>query len=323
MIEVNQFDEALQRIAPYVRHTPLLPMPTLRGEFHPQLTLKLENLQVTGSFKVRGAFNTLLQITPEARARGVCSASGGNHGVALAYAAWRLGCPATIYLPERATADREARIATWGATVVRHGAAWDDAHVAAVAFSEQHAIPYIHSFEALPTVIGQGTVGLEMLTDVPDADLFIVAIGGGGLISGVATAIKQRRPQATIIGVEPVGAPSMSHSIAHQALTPLTTIKTFADTLSPRMVSSTTLELTRAAVDHIVLVDDAQMLAAMRWLWQEANQLVEPAGAASIAAIQAGKIDLQRYRKPVALICGGNAGAAPVFDTYAKAVIPS
>jgi threonine dehydratase len=143
------------------------------------------------------------------------------------------------------------------------------------------------------------------------------------LISGVATAIKQRRPQATIIGVEPVGAPSMSHSIAHQALTPLSAIHSFADTLSPRMVSSTTLELTRAAVDHIVLVDDAQMLAAMRWLWQEANQLVEPAGAASIAAIQAGKIDLQRYRKPVALICGGNAGAAPVFDTYAQAVIPS
>jgi len=320
MIDAIQFDEALQRIAPYVRHTPLLPMPTLRGEFHPQLTLKLENLQVTGSFKVRGAFNTLLQMTPAARARGVCSASGGNHGVALAYAAWRLGCPATIYIPERATADREARIAAWGATVVRHGAAWDDAHVAAVAFGEQHHIPYIHSFEALPTIIGQGTVGLEMLSDVPDADLFIVAIGGGGLISGVATAIKQRRPLATIIGVEPVGAPSMSHSITHQALTPLAAINTFADTLSPRMVSNTTLELTRAAVDHIVLVDDAQMLAAMRWLWQEANQLVEPAGAASIAAIQAGKIDLQRYRKPVALICGGNAGAAPVFDAYTPSV---
>lgn len=323
MIDTIQFDEALQRIAPYVRHTPLLPMPTLRGEFHPQLTLKLENLQVTGSFKVRGVFNTLLQMSPQARARGICSASGGNHGVALAYAAWRLGCPATVYLPERATADREARIAAWGATVVRHGAAWDDAHLAAVAFGAQHAIPYIHSFEALPTVIGQGTVGLEMLSDVPDADLFIVAIGGGGLISGVATAIKQRRPQATIIGVEPVGAPSMSHSIASQTLMPLTTIKTFADTLSPRMVSSTTLELTRAAVDHIVLVDDAQMLAAMRWLWQEANQLVEPAGAASIAAIQAGKIDLQRYHKPVALICGGNAGATPVFDAYSQAVIPS
>lgn len=115
----------------------------------------------------------------------------------------------------------------------------------------------------------------------------------------------------------------MSHSIAHQALTPLSAIRSFADTLSPRMVSNTTLALTQAAVDHIVLVDDTQMLAAMRWLWQEANQLVEPAGAASIAAIQAGKIDLQRYRKPVALICGGNAGAAPVFDTYAKAVIPS
>lgn len=122
-------------------------------------------------------------MSPEDRACRICSASGGNHGVALAYASWRLGCPATIYIPERATADREARIATWGATVVRHGAVWDDAHVAAVAFSEQHDIPYIHSFEALPTIIGQGTVGLEMLSDVPDADLFIVGIGGGGLIS--------------------------------------------------------------------------------------------------------------------------------------------
>ncbi len=316
MIASAAFDDARARITPYVRHTPVLPQPSLRNEWHPRLTLKLENLQVTGSFKVRGAFNNLLQLDPAQRARGVCSASGGNHGVALAYAAWRLGCPATIYLPERASADREARIATWGAKVVRHGAVWDDAHEAALQYAAHHDIPYVHSFEAETTIAGQGTVGLEMLEDAPDADLFLVAIGGGGLISGVATAIKQRRPDATVIGIEPVGAPSMLHSITAGALTPLTAINTFADTLSPRMVSQTTLELARAHVDRIVLVTDTQMLTAMRWLWQEANQLVEPSGAASIAAIQAGLVDVSAYRRPVALICGGNAGAEPVFQAY-------
>lgn len=319
MIATAAFHEARARIAPYIRHTPLLPTPSLRGDWHPNLTLKLENLQVTGSFKVRGAFNNLLQLDPDQLRRGVCSASGGNHGVALAYAAWRLGCPATIYLPERATADREARIAAWGAKVVRHGAVWDDAHEAALAYADANDIPYVHSFEAETTIAGQGTVGLEMLDDAPEADLFLVAIGGGGLISGVATAIKQLRPHATIIGIEPVGAPSMQHSINAGTLSPLTSVSTFADTLSPRMVSQTTLELAQANVDRIVLVSDTQMLTAMRWLWQEANQLVEPSGAASIAAIQAGLIDVSSYRQPVALICGGNAGAEPVFEAYQQA----
>lgn len=315
-IAPHVFDEAFQRIAPYVRHTPLLPTPSLRGDFHARLVLKLENLQVTGSFKVRGALNNLLQIDPAQRAHGVCTASGGNHGVALAYAAWRLGCPATIYIPERASADREARIAAWGATVVRYGAAWDDAHVAAQAYAHQQGIPYLHSFEAINTIAGQGTLGIEMLQDVPDADVFIIAIGGGGLIAGVATAIKQRRPHATIIGVEPVGAASMSHSLAAGQLRALAGINTFADTLAPRMVSDNTLALARANVDRIVLVSDAQILTAMRWLWQEANQLVEPAGAASIAAIQSGLVDLSSAHRPVALICGGNAAAEPVFAAY-------
>jgi threonine dehydratase len=316
IIAPHLFDEAHHRIAPYIRHTPMLPAPRLRGDLHPNLQLKLENTQVTGSFKVRGAFNTLLQMTAAERSRGVCSASGGNHGVALAYAAWRLGCPATIYLPARATADRVARVEAWGATVVRHGDVWDDAHVAAMAFAAAQGIPYIHSFEAVPTIIGQGTMAVELCADVPDADLYIIAIGGGGLIAGVATALKQRNPGATIIGVEPTGAPSMSVSIAAGHVTTLPGVTTFADTLSPRAVSDTTLALTRAAVDHVVLVTDTQMLTAMRWLWTESNQLVEPSGAASIAAIQCGAIDIKRYATPVAIICGGNAAAEPVFQAY-------
>jgi threonine dehydratase len=164
--------------------------------------------------------------------------------------------------------------------------------------------------------IGQGTMAVELIADVPDADLYIIAIGGGGLIAGVATAIKQRNPAATIVGVEPTGAPSMRVSVQAGQLTTLPGVATFADTLSPRAVSETTLALTRAAVDQIVLVRDTQMLAAMRWLWTEANQLVEPSGAASIAALQSGQIDLTQYAKPVAIICGGNAAAEPVFAAY-------
>jgi threonine dehydratase len=294
----------------------VLATPSLRGDIHPNLRLKLENTQVTGSFKVRGAFNNLLQLAPADRARGVCTASGGNHGVALAYAAWRLGCPATVYLPARATADRVARIEAWGATVVRHGDVWDDAHIAAVAYAQQQGIPYIHSFEAEETLIGQGTLALELIADLPTADAYIIAIGGGGLIAGVATAIKQRQPHATIIGVEPTGAPSMKISVDAGRLTTLPGVATFADTLSPRAVSETTLALASANVDQIVLVTDTQMLTAMRWLWREANQLVEPSGAACIAALQSGQIDVQRFHTPVAIICGGNAAAEPVFAAY-------
>lgn len=315
-IAPERFDAALARIAPYIRHTPVLATPSLRGDIHPNLRLKLENTQVTGSFKVRGAFNNLLQLAPADRARGVCTASGGNHGVALAYAAWRLGCPATVYLPARATADRVARIEAWGATVVRHGDVWDDAHIAAVAYAQQQGIPYIHSFEAEETLIGQGTLALELIADLPTADAYIIAIGGGGLIAGVATAIKQRQPHATIIGVEPTGAPSMKISVDAGRLTTLPGVATFADTLSPRAVSETTLALASANVDQIVLVTDTQMLTAMRWLWREANQLVEPSGAACIAALQSRQIDVQRFHTPVAIICGGNAAAEPVFAAY-------
>src|SRR5215211_7956962 len=130
-ISLDDLQQARARIQPYVRHTPLLPLPALRGDMPAALRLKLENLQITGSFKVRGVFNTLLQLSPAEREHGVVAASGGNHGAALAYGAWRLGLPATIFLPERASADRVARIAAWGAQVVKHGAVWDDAHARA------------------------------------------------------------------------------------------------------------------------------------------------------------------------------------------------
>jgi threonine dehydratase len=310
---------ARERIYKYVRYTLLAPTPPLTDDLPRQLRLKLENMQVVGSFKPRGVFNTLLQMDAETRGRGVVAASGGNHGVALAYAANRLGIPATVYLPATATQDRVSRVQVWGATVVQHGIAWDDAHAAAVEYAQEHGLPYVHPFDAEATLAGQGTLGLELLDDLPEIDCVLIAIGGGGLIAGMSAAIKAIKPDVQIIGVEPVGAPSMLHSLDAGHLSPLNEVRTIADTLAPRSVSERTLALTRRYVDEVVLVDDAAMIEAMRWLWLNLNQLVEPSGAAVIAAIQTGKVDISRFSNPVALICGGNASADAFMATYIKA----
>ena len=312
----DEIRAARERIAGFVRHTPLVPAPALRGDMPAQLQLKLENLQITGSFKARGVFNNLLQLTPEQRAAGVIAASGGNHGAALAYGAWRLGMPATIYLPARASADRAARVAAWGAEVVRHGSVWDEAHAAAVERAAATGQVYIHPFDAERTLEGQGTLGLELLDDVPDLDCVLIAIGGGGLIAGMAAAIKQVRPSARIVGVEPTGAASMRYAVSRGYVERLPEVRTIADTLAPSAVCERTLALTQRYVDEIVTVTDARMVDAMRWLWAECNQLVEPAGAAVIAALQTGAVDVSGHARPVALICGGNAAVESVFAAY-------
>lgn len=320
-LTMEAIEQARVRVAPYTRHTPVLPLPPLRvrGDLPPQLRLKLENTQVTGSFKARGVFNNLLQLDSAQRERGVIAASGGNHGLALAYGAWRLGIAATIYLPATASADRVARVNTWGARVIQHGTNWDDAHTRAMEHAATEGLAYIHPFDAVRTLEGQGTLGLELLDDLPELDCVLIAIGGGGLIAGMATAIKQHRPGVRVIGVEPVGAPAMLRSVEAGRLIALPSVQTIADTLSPRAVSERTLALTRRYVDEIVLVEDSQMVAAMRWLWTECNQLVEPAGAAVVAALQAGAVQVDRHTCPAALICGGNAAAEGVFAEYSAA----
>ncbi|MBX7222903.1 MAG: threonine/serine dehydratase [Blastocatellia bacterium] len=315
-IPVDNFHAARERIRPYVRQTPVLPLPAAHQDGLVQVRYKLENLQVGGSFKARGVFNNLLQLTPEERSRGVITASGGNHGVALAYGAQHLGIPAVVYLPETATADRIARVTRWGATVLRHGAAWDDANRKAVEQSRENGMTYVHAFDAVGTIEGQGTLGLELLEDFPAMDVLFVAIGGGGLLAGVAAAIKESRPEVRIIGVEPVGAPSMTTSLEAGKLVELPGLATIAETLAPRMVSERTLWFAQKYVDEVLLVTDQQMVAAMRYLWVECNQLVEPAGAASIAAMTAFPEKISGSRCPVALICGGNANAESVFSTY-------
>ena len=271
--------------------------------------LKLECLQVTGAFKVRGANNAILQLDDDALGRGVVTASGGNHGIAVAYAAQLSCAPAIVYLPEATPADKIARIRGWGAEVVVEGAVWDDSELAARIYAEKNGLSYIHSFADPQVIAGQGTIGREMLNQSPDIDVIVVAVGGGGLISGVALAAKAMKPEIKIIGVEPVGAATLGESIAAGALVTLDRLETASGSLAAKRSAEINLDIIRNHVDEMVLVSDDEMRAAAGWLWFEFGQAVELAGAAAVAAIQTGRFNISDDHCVAAIVSGnGTAG---------------
>ena len=312
VVTLADIDAAAQRIKDHVRRTPCLRSrftlnPLHRGE----LLLKLECLQVTGSFKARGASNAVLALDAAARTRGIITASGGNHGLAVAYASHFTGVPAVVYLPELTLAEKPEKIRAWGADVVVAGSVWDDANDAAMARAELDGLTYIAPFSDPAVIAGQGTVGREMLQQSPHIDILIVAIGGGGLISGVATAAKAIKPEITVIGVEPVGAPTLKTSVEKGRLVTLPGIDTEAVTLAPRKSAEINLDIVRRNVDDIILISDDEMREAARWLWFEAGVAAELSGAASLAALQAGRVGAPAESVVSAVVCGtGLAGLA-------------
>ena len=275
------------------------------------LLLKLECLQVTGSFKARGANSA---VDSAALGRGIITASGGNHGDrsgAVAYAGHASGARTVIYLSENVPAAKAERLRAWGAEVVIEGALWDDANEAAMARAWRDGLSYIHPFADPAVIAGQGTVGREMLKQSPGIDVLVVAIGGGGLISGVATAAKAMVPDIRVIGVEPVGAPTLSTALAAGVVTTLETVETGAVTLAPRRSAEINLDIVRSKVDEIVLVTDDEMRAAARWLWFEAGIAAELSGAAALAAVQTGRIAADPEATIAAIVCGaGTDGIA-------------
>lgn len=318
---LDEVRAAAARVAAHVRRTPTIEWRPRewrttqgqgqgQGQGHggaPAVFFKLEHMQIGGSFKARGAINRLAVAPPEEVARGVVTASGGNHGIGVAWAASRFGAPATIYLPQTAPASSQRLLESMGARTVRQGAAWDDAWRLARADAEARGALAVHPFEDPVVIAGQGTVALEFLEDVRDLDALVVAIGGGGLIGGVALVARALAPGLRIVGVEPEGAPSMKAALAADAVVELPSVTTIAGTLAPRAVGPTTLALARALVDEIVLVSDDELRAAMRLLWRELRQLVEPAGAAAMAALVSGRSPaLAQARRVGVLLCGAN-----------------
>ena len=258
---------------------------------------------MTGSFKPRGALAKATTF-PKGAIKGLITASGGNHGLGVAYAAHREGLPAVVYLPTSAPADKAAKLRGLGADVRIHGAVWDESNEAALAAAAEEDLGYIHAFADPKVVAGQGTLGLEILEDAPDIDTLVVAIGGGGLISGVASAARALKPGLHIIGVEPIGAPT--HHASRQAgkLITLDAITTAAGSLSPQRSESFNFGIVQDLVDDIVLVSDDEMREAARWLWKEFGVGTELAGAASVAAVMSGDI---KGTAALAIVCGAGS----------------
>lgn len=307
-------EAAAARIAPFVRRTPTIewrprpPLPNLpAGPGGPRIFLKLEQLQLGGSFKLRGALSALLR--SEAR-RPVFTASGGNHGIGVTIAARERGLQATVHLPETAPRPSEERLLSLGARVRRGGASWDDAWARCVA--EAEAEPgggqLVHPFDDVAVIAGQGTVGLELLADVPELDLALLGVGGGGLLGGVATVLRARG-RAQVLGVQAEGAPAMARSLEAGRLVRLDAVKTIATTLAPRAVSERTLQLCRTLCAGVSLVSDDEIRAAQALLYDDLRLVVEPAGAAALAALCSGRVDpglLQGARTIGLVLCGAN-----------------
>jgi threonine dehydratase len=296
-VSLPLIEAAADRIRPYVLATPLLPGESLGYQ---GLWLKAETLQQTGSFKVRGAFNALIQLEPHERRRGVITLSAGNHGQALAYAAQRFGIPCVVVVRDDAPRTKLDAIRRYGAELVLVPVeAWQQR----LEEEQSRRGSYlVHPFDDAAVVNGQGTVGLEILQALPEVRTVVVPIGGGGLISGVAAAIKSRWPEARVIGIEPEGASVVSQSLAAGRPVPLKRIETIADGLAPPYTRQLNLALVKEYVDEVRTVTDTAILDALRALAASARLIVEPAGAAAVA----GLVGLDLKPPVVAILTGAN-----------------
>ena len=313
-IGLGEIQAAAERIRPYVRRTPLLELRrTVRQPLAWDVVLKLESLQVTGSFKPRGALNALLSLPRAEIEGGVITASGGNHGLGVAYAARTLGVPATVYVPETAPSVKRERIASWGADVRLIGREYAEAASAAHDDAERNGRPYLHAYADPPVIAGQGTVALEFVEDagLPQLDYLLVAVGGGGLIAGMATAVGEM-PWLTVVGIEPEGAATL-HA-AWQAGRPVDVdrLDSFAaDALGARRVGDVNYALAREHVARVELVTDDDIRAAQRFLWEEIQLVAEPGGAAALAGLLSGRARVPEGARVGVLVCGGNAQELP------------
>lgn len=293
-------------IRPYIRHTPVLDADAADFGLPPgSLTFKLEGLQHSGSFKARGAFANLL--SREVPAAGVVAASGGNHGAAVAYAAARLGVPATIFVPSITSPAKAERIRSSGATLVVGGDRYADALAASEAHVAATGAMAVHAFEQVETLLGQGTLGLEMEADAPDADTVLIAVGGGGLIGGVAAWYGGR---TRIVAVEPDAAPTLHAAFAAGHPVDAPTGGIAADSLAPRRVGEMMFPLARAHVaPEVVLVSDDEIRGAQAALWSGLRIVAEPGGAAAFAALLSGRYKPERDERVLVLVCGSNTTA--------------
>jgi threonine dehydratase len=302
----DDIQRARTAIAGLVHRTALFSSQSLTRRTGRQVFLKAENLQKTGSFKARGAFNKVCRLSAEERIRGVITASTGNHGQAVAFAAAQQGVPACVVMPEAANPSKAEAILAYGAECINHGELWDDSNEYAIELAGCKGLTYIHPLRDRYIMAGQSTIVLEILEDLPEVEAVLAPIGGGGLIAGMAMALRRYKPEVKIIGVEPEGAATMFTSRRQGRPIDLDTVTTIADGLATRNTDPLLFEIVEKHVDDLVTVTDEGILDAVRFLLERAKLLAEPAGALTVAALLENKVSLRPGTRTVALISGGN-----------------
>ncbi len=299
-------EAARGRIAGKVHRTPLFTSQTLGERIGARVYIKAENFQKTGSFKARGAYNNIALLSDDEKARGVITVSSGNHAAATAWAARAAGVRATVVMAENANPIKVAACRGYGAEVVLHGPTAVEAFAEMYRLRDERNLTFVHPFDAANTLAGTGTIGLEVLDDLPEVDTVVVGIGGGGLIGGIAPAIKQRKPSARVIGVEPTGADAMIRSLAAGSVVHLDHVDTIADGLAPPFVGELPLAVVQRYVEQVIPLTDAEIVEGMRFLIERCKLVVEPAGAAATAAVLLKKFAIRPGETIAIIASGGN-----------------
>ncbi len=306
MLDLKSIQKAYERVSDVVHRTPFSYAPILSQMSGYEVYLKKENLQRTGAFKLRGAFNKIASLIEAGDRGGVVASSAGNHAQGVAFSAKHFGIEATIVMPESTPLTKVMGVKEFGANVILHGSNYDEAYAYAVKFGEENNYTFVHPFEDEEVMSGQGTVALEIIEEMKDLDAMVICVGGGGLISGMSVASKALNPKCKIIGISSAGAPAMKQS--YDAKTPIdtTSVRTIADGIAVRDTSPITLEYILKNVDVFETVGEDEIAAAILFLLEKQKVLVEGAGAVGVAALLHGKIDLPKGSKVAVVLSGGN-----------------
>jgi len=322
MINLQEIKEAKQRLDGIVRNTPMAYAPILSAKNQANIYLKKENLQLTGSFKLRGAFNKIATLSDDERSKGVVAASAGNHAQGLAFSAKHFNCDATIVMPEATPLTKVSGVKSYGANVVLHGANYDEAYAYATTYAKKNNKTFVHPFADDNVICGQGTVSLEIFEEIKDVDVLIIPIGGGGLISGMAVAAKSINPDIKIVGVVASGARAMKESFEAKKPIDSETVRTIADGIAVRDITPKMLDYVLKFVDEIIEVEDNEIASAILFLLEKHKLVVEGAGATGTAAIMHNKIDL-KGKTVVLPLSGGNIDVTMLAQIIEKGLVKS
>ena len=323
MLDIEKIHDAAERIKDVVVDTPFSYAPYLSEIASCEVYLKKENLQVTGAFKIRGAYNKIASLSDSQRASGVVAASAGNHAQGVALSASKFGIKAVIIMPESTPLTKVNGVKHFGAEVILAGTNYDEAYAYATEYGEKHSLTFVHPFEDEEVIAGQGTVALDILDKCDDLDAVLIPVGGGGLIAGMASAFKAINPNIEVIGVSALGAPAFKQSFESKSAIDSTSVRTIADGIAVRDTSEITLKHALECVDRIISVDDEEIASAILFLLEKQKLVVEGAGSVGVAALLHDKLPHLKGKKVAAVLSGGNMDVTLLSVIIEKGLLKS